>query len=106
MERPHVIEALDGKHVAIRKPPTSGSLYHNYKVFFFIVLLVLVDVEFRFRWVDIGTEGSCSDDHIFNDSQLKEKIEDESIGFTEASPIEPDGPDLPYFIPASSQPLL
>ena len=46
----------------------------------------------------VGTEGSCSDAHIFNDSELKEKTEDEGIGFPEASPIEPDGPDLPYFI--------
>ena len=51
-----------------------------------------------FRWVDVGIGGFCSDAHIFNDSQLKDNIEDESIGFPEASPIEPDGPDLPYFI--------
>ena len=95
MERP---PCLDGKHVAIRKPPKSGSLYHNYKGFFSIVLMALVDAEYRFRWVDVGTGGSCSDAQIFNDSQLKEKIGDGSTGFSEASPIECNGPDLPYFI--------
>ena len=25
----------------------------------------LVDAEYRFRWVDIGTEGSCSDAQIY-----------------------------------------
>lgn len=95
---PHAVGALDGKHVAIRKPPKSGSLFHNYKGFFSVVLLALVDAEYRFRWVDVGTEGSCSDAQIFNQSELKERIEDGSIGFPEAEPIERGGPNLPYFI--------
>ena len=85
---PHALGALDGKHVAIRKPPKSGSLYHNYKGFFSIVLMALVDAEYRFRWVDVGTEGSCSDAQIFSHSQLREKIEDGSIGFPQAEPID------------------
>ena len=99
---PHAIGALDRKHVAIRKPPKSGSLYHNYKGFFSVILMALVDAEYRFRWVDVGTEGSCSDAQIFNNSELKDKIEDSSIGFLEPSPIEPGGPDLPYFILADN----
>ena len=59
--------------------------------------MALVDAEYRFRWVDIGAEGSCSDAQIFNLGELREKIEDGSIGFPEAEPIEPSGPYLPSF---------
>ena len=98
---PHAIGALNGKHVDLMKPPNSGSLYHNYKGFFPVVLTVLVDADYKFRWVDVGTEGSLSDAQIFNDTEWNDKIEDVSIGFPEASPIEPGGPDLSYFILAN-----
>ena len=48
--------------------------------------------------MNVGTEGSYSYVHIFNDSELEDKIEDGSIGHPDASPFESDGPDLQYFI--------
>ena len=84
---PHAIGALDGKHIAIKKPKNSGTLYHNYKGFFSVVMLALVDGEYKFRWLDIGTEGLCSDAQIFSCSQLIEMIEDETLGLPQACPI-------------------
>ena len=94
----HALGALDGKHVALKKPKNSGALYHNYKGFFSIVMLALVDGQYKFRWVDAGTAGSCSDAQIFNACQLKRRVEDGRIGFPDPAPITQGGRDVPYFI--------
>ena len=51
---PNVIGAIDGKHVACKAPPNSGSEYYNYK----------------FLWVDVCGMGASSDAHIYNHSEL------------------------------------
>ena len=61
--------------------------YHNSKGFFSIVMLALVDGQYKFRWADVGTAGSCSDAQIFNACHLKRKTDDGSIGFPDPAPI-------------------
>ena len=95
---PHALGALDGKHVAIRCPPKSGSLYYNYKGFFSIVLLALVDADYKFLWCDVGGAGRMSDAQIYNDCELKEAIDDQTIGFPPDDPLPNDDQDTPYFI--------
>ena len=78
---PHTCGALDGKHVNCKCPPHSGSLYYNYKGFYSVVLMALVDAEYKFVWADIGGMGSASDAQIYNASELKECVEDGSPGY-------------------------
>jgi len=94
----HGLGALDGKHCGMKSPPKSGSLYHNYKGFFSIILMALVDARYRFMWVEIGANGACSDAQIFNSSHLKRCIEDGSIGFPPAENLPGDDQPMPFFL--------
>jgi hypothetical protein len=94
----HVLGALDGKHVAIKCPQNGGSLYFNYKGFHSIILMALCDADYKFVWVDAGTNGSISDAQLFNDCELRQAIEDGSIEFPAAEPLPLDDKNMPYFI--------
>ena len=95
---PHAVGALDGKHIAIKKPKKSGSEYFNYKGYFALVLLALVDADYKFLWVNVGASGSSSDTQIFNCSKLKRRIENGTLGLPPPEPLGPGGPDLHYFL--------
>ena len=93
---PNAVGALDGKHIAIKKPKKSGSEYFNYKGYFSVVLLALVDADYKFLWVNVGASGSSSE--IFNCSKLKRIIENGTLGLPPPEPLGPGGPDLHYFL--------
>ncbi|XP_028392658.1 protein ANTAGONIST OF LIKE HETEROCHROMATIN PROTEIN 1-like [Dendronephthya gigantea] len=78
---PHTCGAIDGKHIACKCPPKSGSQYFNYKGFYSVVLIGLVDANNKFIWADLGGKGSSSDAQIYNNSEIKELTEDGTIGF-------------------------
>ena len=94
---PHACGALDGKHVAIRKPPSSGS-FHNYKGFYSVVLMGLVGADYKFVWIDVGGVGYMSDAQIYNDSELNELLADGAIGLPAPDSLPVDDQDTPYFL--------
>lgn len=70
---------MDGKHVFIQAPANSGSLYFNYKGMFSVVLLALVDADYCFLVVDVGSYGSNSDGGIFANSVLGKALRDGTL---------------------------
>jgi hypothetical protein len=66
--------AIDGKHVAIMKPPNSGSYFYNYKGYFSIVLLGIVDANLEFIYADVGQNGRISDGGVIDNTRFYKKL--------------------------------
>ena len=81
----------------MKKPKKSGSNYYNKKDFFSLVLLALVDAEYRLLWVDVGSINSSLDAQIFKQSKLRDKIEDGTLGLPLPAPLGEGRPDMYYF---------
>lgn len=67
------------KHIRIKAPPHSGSDFYNYKGFFSIVLLGVVDSNGKFIYIDVGGNGRASDAIILKNSSLYDALKKESI---------------------------
>ncbi|KAJ8685853.1 hypothetical protein QAD02_021646 [Eretmocerus hayati] len=89
---------MDGKHVRIDPPMRSGSMYYNYKDFFSIVLLAIVDAQLRFIYVDIGTNGRASDRGIWNNCAFKQCMDSQKIPFPGPSRLPGTEEESPFVI--------
>lgn len=72
---PFCIGAIDGKHVRVKCPPHSGSMFYNYKQFFSIALQAVADAKYRFVAVEVGGYGKQSDGGTFRNSLLFQLME-------------------------------
>lgn len=95
---PHCIGAIDGKHIAMKCPNNSGSLYHNYKGFFSLVLMAVCDAHYVFTLVDIGDYGSNNDSGVLPNSPMAKALEQNGLGMPEKEPHNGFEDDLPYFL--------
>ena len=78
---PRCVGVIDGKHIRIKAPRKSGSLYFSkYKGFFSIVLMACVDSNMRFIFIDVGGFGSNNDAGIFDHSTFGTCIKRNTIG--------------------------
>lgn len=93
---PHCIGAIDGKHVRIMNPAHSGSLYYNYKNFFSIVLMAVVDSQYKFIYIDVGSYGREADPTIFSQTSFGQKLYEGSLNLPRREPTNANTPPLPY----------
>jgi len=80
---PLCLGAIDGKHIRIKKPRNSGSKYFNYKGYFSIVLLAVVDATGNFIIVDVGSCGGNSDGGIFEKSAFGKRLSNQTLSVPE-----------------------
>ncbi|CAK1597470.1 unnamed protein product [Parnassius mnemosyne] len=71
---PNCCGAMDRKLVKIRCPPNSASEYFYYKKNFSIILFAVVDANYNFIYIDVGTNGRANDTCVFEKSTLNEAI--------------------------------
>nr|XP_042913888.1 protein ANTAGONIST OF LIKE HETEROCHROMATIN PROTEIN 1-like [Parasteatoda tepidariorum] len=76
---PNCRGAIDGKHIRIVCPKNSGSAYYCYKDYFSTVLLALVDANYCFITVDVGSYGKEGDSTIFQRSNLNKNLQSDTI---------------------------
>lgn len=95
---PNLIGAIDGKHVRIIAPNNSGSLFFNYKNYFSVVLLALVDANYQFLAIDVGSYGKEGDAGIFLKSSLGKQINTRKFGFPEPKALPNSNIVLPHVI--------
>ncbi|XP_035660672.1 putative nuclease HARBI1 [Branchiostoma floridae] len=82
----------------MRKPPQGGSHYYNYKGFHSIVIMALVDANYKFLWANVGAEGSTSDAAIFQLSTLRQGLQEGTIGLPPPDDLPDDDRETPYYI--------
>jgi len=75
----------------------SGSLYYNYKGYFSVILMALVDANYKFIWVNVGANGSASDSQVFNHSELRTMLEEDNLGLPDADTLPGDIETLRFF---------
>lgn len=70
---------MDGKHISIKCPANSGSLFYNYKQFYSIVLFSIVDADYKFLYIDVGRNRRMSDGGVFANTPIYKKLQSHAL---------------------------
>ena len=93
----NTLGAVDDKHVALKAHNKSESMSYNYKGFFSVVVMAVVDARYRFIFVDIGCNGSCNDAVIFQDTNIYEAIMTKTVELPRPKSLPQNDVPISYF---------
>ena len=86
---PNCIGAADGKHISILRPKDSGLNFYIYKGFFSTVMLVIVDNDYNFLFVDMGCQGRISGGGVFRNPSFSKGLERDKFNLPDTVPHPP-----------------
>lgn len=95
---PHCLGALDGKHIYIQPPAHSGSTWHNYKSRFSVLMMAVVDANYKFIYISVGTQGRVSDAGLFAHSDLKKALDQGLLNVPPPEKLPNSDVVLPYML--------
>jgi hypothetical protein len=95
---PHCIGALDGKHVVMQAPQSSGSMFFNYKKAHSIVLMAICNAKYEFTLVDIGDSGRNSNGGVFSSSHIGDVFETRLLHIPDPEPLPGTQKCYPYVL--------
>ena len=84
----HVVGTIDGKDLRIECPTLSGTLYHNCKGVFNIVLLAVCDADYCFTLFDFGRYSSINDCGVLANSLFGKGLESKKIRLAPDEPLD------------------
>jgi hypothetical protein len=92
------VGSIDGKHIMLKCPPNSGSMYYNYKHYYSIVLQGLADARYRFIGIDVGTYGKQPDGGIIRHSSVYQVLRSNNFNMPNAKKLPLSDVELPFMI--------
>ena len=74
-----MLRCNESKHIVIRCPSKSGSEFYNYKKDYSVILLVTVDANYKFIYINVGTNGRVNDVLVFSKSTFNEVLQTNTL---------------------------
>lgn len=96
---PHCVGSLDAKRIVIGTPHIDNQ---DRKKPSSIVLMSLVDSNYKFIFAEVGIQMRQNDGEFFNNSLLWQRISKDEINFPTPCPLPDSNEDVPYVFLADS----